>query len=101
VVVGGDLKMESKKRLCLEFPNWIYTNFEIGWDRYQEGLETYPSSEGLSFDSFEEYVVWVIENLVKMDFERFKEHHRRDMNKLPLAIETALEKSLKKEQKIK
>ena len=91
--------MESKKRLCLEFPDWIYTYFETGWLRYREGLDAYPSTEGLSFETLEEYAAWVIESLVRSDYERFKEHHRKDMSKISEAIETMLENSLKKELK--
>lgn len=70
------------KIISLELPDWIYSYFEIGWMRYEQGLDTFFSFEGKKFDSFEEYVLGVICELVIADYERFKSKQRDSLSKL-------------------
>jgi hypothetical protein len=90
------LKM-SKESICLNLPEWLRSYFETGWSRYQQGLNFQPSTEGQSFSTFEEYVVWLIGELVKEDYNRFKELQRKDLNKISEAIKISLEKCIEKE----
>jgi hypothetical protein len=86
------------EKLSLNFPEWLLSYFETGWNRYQQGLDFQPSTVGQSFRNFDEYVVWVIEELVKGDYERFKIKQREDLNKVSLAVRRALERSLEVER---
>jgi hypothetical protein len=83
--------------LSLRLPEWLYSYFEVGWMRYEQGLDSFYSFEGERFNSFEEYVVGVIEKLIKADYERFKIKHREDLMSLPEAINQAIEKCREKE----
>jgi len=89
------------EKLSLNFPEWLLSYFEMGWTRYQQGLGFQPSTEGQSFSTFEEYVVWVIGELVKEDYNRFKELCKKDLNKISEAIKISLEKCIEKENLLK
>ena len=84
--------------LKLDLPDWLSSYFETGWERYQQGLDFEPSTVGQSFKTFEEYVVWVVEELVKEDYERFKIKQRADQGKISTAIQKALRQSLEVER---
>lgn len=77
--------MESKS-LSLRLPEWLYSYFEVGWMRYEQGVDIFHSVEDKCFDSFEAYIVGVIEELVKADYKRFKEKQREDLKSLDETI---------------
>lgn len=85
------------KSLSLELPDWLYSYFEIGWMRYEQGLDGFFSVEGKEFDSFEEYVLGVICELVVVDYDRFKSEQRDSLNKLDETIIRTVDKCVEKE----
>ena len=69
--------------------------------RHEQGLDSFVSVEGERFNSFEEYVVGVMEELVRSDYERFKKIHREALKSLPEAINIALKRCEEKESEKK
>lgn len=89
-------KMGSKS-ISLDLPDQLYSYFEIGWMRYEQGLDSFFSVEGKKFDSFEEYVLGVIYELVIADYERFKSKQRDSLTKLDETIIRTVDKWFEKE----
>ena len=87
----------SLKNVRLGLPDWLYSYFEFGWMRYEQGLDTFFSIEGKKFDSFEEYIVGVIYELVIADYDRFKSEQRDSLNKLGETIIRTVDKCVEKE----
>jgi len=87
----------GSKSLSLELPDRLYSYFELGWMRYEQGLDSFFSVEGKKFDSFEEYVLGVIYELVIADYERFKSKQRDSLNKLDETIIRTVNKCVEKE----
>ena len=85
------------KKLILNLPDWLYNYFEMGWMRYEQGLDCFISIEGKKFDSFEEYVLGVICELVSADYERFKEKQREGLKNLKETIMRTVNKCVEKE----
>ena len=85
------------KSLNLEIPDWLYSYFEIGWMRYEQGLDSFISIDGEKLDSFEEYIVGVIYKLVIADYDRFKSKQRDSLNKLGETIIRTVDKCVEKE----
>ena len=71
---------------------------ETGWVRYQQGLEFHPSTIGKSFESFEEYASWIVEVLLKADYEQFKIKQQEALSKVSSAVKRALNRSLEVER---
>jgi len=88
----------KKTTISLDLPDWLLGYFETGWERYRQGLDFEPSTVGHSFENFEEYVSWVVGELVKADYERFKTKQKEDIAKISGSIQTALKKSLNKKK---